>query len=446
MSSDGLVQPEAPSAGESLPDAVRRRVLELAAEALGELPPARVPAALVGVRRFAPARRASAGATPLANALERDDAFRSEVALVVRQADPVLAEALDGGQVPATADPVQVAAASYLLRQDGWQQVLQTSCQQVRQRVAQSLAQQDTRELVRLREELARALADVDALRAEGERRAADLGQELDDVRRELRRHRSDADRARAEARAAQAAAAERTAAADREVELAQRRAERAEADQASAREALEVLRRADREGRSLAGSRARLLLDTVVDAAIGLRRELGLPPADVLPADLVAAPESVEPGGGAVAARAREDDDPARLTELLLMPQAHLLVDGYNVTKAAYGELPLADQRARLVSGLSALAARTRAEVTCCFDGAVVEGRVAAPSARGVRVRFSAPGQTADELIRRLVRAEPSGRVVVVVSSDREVADGVRAAGARPVPSAALARLLARG
>ena len=46
----------------------------------------------------------------------------------------------------------------------------------------------------------------------------------------------------------------------------------------------------------------------------------------------------------------------------------------------------------------------------------------------------FSKPGETADELIRRLVRAEPPGRPVVVVSSDREVADGVRRSGARPV------------
>ena len=133
-------------------------------------------------------------------------------------------------------------------------------------------------------------------------------------------------------------------------------------------------------------------------------------------------------------------------LAELLSLPRAHLIVDGYNVTKSAYGDLPLADQRSRLVAGLSTLQARTRAEITCCFDGAVVEGRVTTPSARGVRVRFSAPGEIADELIRRLVRAEPEGRVVVVVSSDREVADGVRAAGARPVPSTALVRLLERG
>ena len=61
-------------------------------------------------------------------------------------------------------------------------------------------------------------------------------------------------------------------------------------------------------------------------------------------------------------------------------------------------------------------------------------------------RVLFSEAGTTADDLVRRLVRAEPPGRPVVVVSSDKEVASGVRAAGARPVPATALLRLLARG
>ena len=93
-----------------------------------------------------------------------------------------------------------------------------------------------------------------------------------------------------------------------------------------------------------------------------------------------------------------------------------------------------------------SHLAAQSGAEVTCCFDGAALEGRVPAAAARGVRVLFSRPGETADELIRRLVRAEPAGRAVCVVSSDREVADGVRRSGARPVSALALVRRLARG
>ena len=137
--------------------------------------------------------------------------------------------------------------------------------------------------------------------------------------------------------------------------------------------------------------------------------------------------------------------DDVLNWVSLRNLPQVHLIVDGYNVTKTGFPDLPLEAQRARLVNGLAALAAQSGAEVTCCFDGAEVGGRVSAPSARGVRVLFSQPGQTADELIRRLVRAEPAGRAVVVVSADREVADGVRRHGARPVAAMALVRRLDR-
>jgi predicted RNA-binding protein with PIN domain len=121
-------------------------------------------------------------------------------------------------------------------------------------------------------------------------------------------------------------------------------------------------------------------------------------------------------------------------------------VVDGYNVTKAGYGTLSLEAQRNRLLAGLSGLAAQTGAEMTAVFDGAVRDSPVATAAPRGVRLLFSAPGQIADDLIRELVRAEPVGRPVVVVSSDREVADSVRAMGARPVGSAALLRRLARG
>jgi predicted RNA-binding protein with PIN domain len=147
----------------------------------------------------------------------------------------------------------------------------------------------------------------------------------------------------------------------------------------------------------------------------------------------------------GAQSERALLPEDPAIFDQLLALPQVHLVVDGYNVTKTAYPDLPLETQRSRLVRGLAALAARSGAEVTCCFDGATISGRVPSASGRGVRVLFSKPGETADELIRRLVRAEPAGRPVVVVSSDREVADGVRRAGGRPVAAVALVRRLDR-
>jgi predicted RNA-binding protein with PIN domain len=59
--------------------------------------------------------------------------------------------------------------------------------------------------------------------------------------------------------------------------------------------------------------------------------------------------------------------------------------------------------------------------------------------------VLFSHKGETADDLIRRLVRAEPAGRPIVVISSDKEVADGVRRHGAYPLGSLTLLRRLAR-
>ena len=53
-----------------------------------------------------------------------------------------------------------------------------------------------------------------------------------------------------------------------------------------------------------------------------------------------------------------RDADDPALLEQLLSVPQVHLIVDGYNVTKSGYGELPLEDpadppgDRARIAGG----------------------------------------------------------------------------------------------
>jgi predicted RNA-binding protein with PIN domain len=104
-------------------------------------------------------------------------------------------------------------------------------------------------------------------------------------------------------------------------------------------------------------------------------------------------------------------------------------------VTKTGYGSLPLADQRSRLVGSLAALAGRVGVEATVAFDGA--QRPPTQPQApRAVRVLFSAVGETADDLIRRLVAAEPRGRPVVVVSTDQEVVADVLRAGGWTVPA----------
>jgi predicted RNA-binding protein with PIN domain len=434
----------------ALPPRVRAALADLAADVLGGLDEASTPSALARVRLFAPARRARAGAGPLEAAIERDGAFRSRVATAWRAAHPEVAAALDAGDVPGAvvwavvgaeqgADVDQLLVGLVLVRPDGWDAAVRELVAEVR-REDDERARRDLEESagVRLRgleRELEKLRGELTAAREQ----TAATGEQLSAARRELRRLRADADRARAAARAAQLEAETQRVRADRAVSDAEQELARERDRGRAAAERAEQALRAGREGRSLADARLRLLLDTVVEAAAGLRRELALPPVDVRPADLVSAAAAVPAAGGPVV------DDPAVLADLLAMPQAHLVVDGYNVTKSAYGTLPLVDQRRRLVESLGALAARTGAEVTCVFDGADVAARPTA-RVRGVRVLFSAAGTTADELVRSLVRAEPAGRVVVVVSSDNEVAGGVRALGARPVPSAALVRLLGRG
>ncbi|MGH3098931.1 MAG: NYN domain-containing protein, partial [Streptosporangiales bacterium] len=202
--------------------------------------------------------------------------------------------------------------------------------------------------------------------------------------------------------------------------------------------------RRSARKERAQDTARLAVLVDALVSAAQGVRRELALPTVGDRPADAVAGRYGLEPGEPVPAMS--QEGGPEVIDRLLGVPYAHLIVDGYNVTKTGWPELTLETQRSRLLAGLARLAAQGLGEVTCVFDGSDVRGRVPAATARGVRVLFSRPGVTADDLIAELVAAEPPGRRLVVVSSDREVADRARHAGAYPVPSMALVHRITSG
>ncbi|WP_411140682.1 NYN domain-containing protein [Streptomyces sp. x-80] len=428
-----------------LPEGVRRRVVALTAEAFGGLTVAELPPPLRQYARFTPTRRAKFAGNAMAAALESDAVFRQRIAGKLREAQPELAEALEHGTPPAAADPLDVAAAAYVLRPEGWVKLVAAAGEEAQRVRAERAGEEAERELARLREELAQARTDA---RTESDRSRADLDavrKENESLQRKLRSALSDVKRGEAAVRKAVAALEAARAQAATEKTAADSELRRLKARIAEAEAALETSRRAVREGRSVEDMRLRLLLDTVLDAAQGLRRELALPPANVHPADTV---EAVVPGRMTprdIATRALSEMDPALLDQLLALPQAHLVVDGYNVTKTGYPTMPLDKQRLRLLGGLAVLAAQTGAEMTCVFDGAELAAPVLLAPPRGVRVLFSKPGVTADELIRQLVRAEPPGRPVVVVSTDREVADGVAKAGARPVASALLLKRLAR-
>ncbi|WP_405618947.1 NYN domain-containing protein [Streptomyces sp. NBC_01511] len=428
-----------------LPEGVRRRVVALVSDAFGGLTVTELPAQLRQYARFTPSRRARFAGNAMAAALESDPVFRQRIGERFAQADPELAAAVESGAPPPAADPVDVAAAAYVLRPVGWVKLVAAAGEEVQRADAERVEEENRRELERLREELTQARAstkaetdrlrtELDAARREAESAHRKLRGALSDVKRgeaALRRTAAEVETARAEAAA--------------QVSAAESETRRLKARLTEAESAVEAGRRAAREGRSVGDMRLRLLLDTVLESAQGLRRELALPPAAAHPADLV---DAVEPGRMSpkdIAARALSDMDPALLDQLLALPQAHLVVDGYNVTKTGYPTMPLEKQRLRLLGGLAMLAAQSGAEMTCVFDGAELAAPVLLAPPRGVRVLFSKPGVTADELIRQLVRAEPPGRPVVVVSTDREVADGVARAGARPVASALLLKRLSR-
>lgn len=437
-----------PALDRPLPEGVRHRVVALAADAFGGFTYPELPVSLRPYARFTPSRRVKYAATALAAALESDAGFRQKVGARLRESQPELTGALDAGTPPPAADPLDVAAAAYLLRPTGWAKLVATAGEEAQRADAERADEETLREVARLREE-------VDALHAHARAEAGRARAELDAVRKEsdalhrkLRAAQSDVKRAEAARRKLQTEVDEVRASAAHERAAADSEARRLRTRLTEAESAVEAGRRTAREGRGVADVRLRLLLDTVLDAASGLRRELALPPRDTMPVRPADTVDAVAPGQFSardIATRALSETDPALLDQLLALPQAHLVVDGYNVTKTGYPSLPLEKQRLRLLGGLAALAAQSRAEVTCVFDGADLDMPVLLAPPRGVRVLFSKAGETADELIRRLVRAEPPGRQIVVVSADREIADGVAKAGARPVASTLLLRRLAR-
>ena len=409
---------------DELPERLRQRVVHLVAEALPVVAP--VPPSLKRVAAFAPARRARLGGATIRDVLAADEEFRGRVGTQV------------AARVPGT-DGLDAAAVAWLLRDEGWRDVVADAVRQ--------LAERDD-ERARSGAEVERLRAQVASLQDEAKVQRADVEAPLEQARADntlLRRRlgetraalrAAETDRDRATHELAEALRRESSAAAAAEAE---RRRLQSRVDELTAE--LAVARRDVRSGRDAATVRARYLLDTVVEAAAGLRRELALPTVEGAPGD------GVEEGLGATDA-ARSTSNPvgsAALEQLLALPRARLVVDGYNVTKRAWGTATLEAQRSRLVAALGPLVARTGAETTVVFDAAESTTRSAVPAPRGVKVVFSPWGVIADDVIRALVEAEPAGRVVVVVSDDQEVARDVRRSGARAVSADSLLALVDR-
>lgn len=468
-----------------LPPRVRRYVLDLAAEYLGAAADHDLPAALRHLRTFTPPRRARLGARLLEAQLDSGGPFRAAVANWLRTQYPDLAaavlaeatrDAATGSQRPAAADPAvgprPEASADALTAVAVLLGAPLPSPEAPTGGVSPARARRSP-ELPDAPDAPAGAagrLGGPDPARrpagvAAQEAELADLRRELDRVRGQVRQARAECAReqqhrrteagrlhdARAEilqlrARLADLEAQSRDRQRELERELRSLRHQLARAEESRA-----WGRRAQREAQASEQVRLRILLDTLSGAVRGLARELALPASDgSRPADRIAAQlaaEALADPFAALAPRGLLPDDPAALDEVLAVPGVHVIVDGYNVTKAGYPNLALEDQRSRVLTGLAGLAAQTAAEITCVFDGGNrPTGTRPVSRVRGVRVLFSEPGHIADDLIVALVRAEPPGRPVVVVTADREVIEASQRSGARAVPSTALLARLERG
>ncbi len=410
-----------------LPDLVRQRVVALAAGSLPDVP--RLPASVRRVATFAPARRARLGGRAIAEALA-DDGFRDRlgVQLAARPA-------------PAPDDPAGLAAWAWLLRPEGWEAAL---ADEVR-RVADEPARPDTAELDRLQTRLA------DADQAAREQRAAhrvqveELKTENTTLRRKLgeartaeRGSRAVVETATRDLEAGRAASDSRAAALEKDNRRLRAQVERLESE-------LSRLRSDARVERDRATLRARVLMETVLDAASGLQRELALPQVGGEPADLVEADVAGAGTRTTSAAGALGPASPALLEQFLAMPRARLIIDGYNVSKSAWPTSTLEAQRIRLLTSLAPLVARTGASTTVVFDAAETDHRPPVVAPRGVKVLYSPRGVIADDVIRDLVAVEPEGRVVVVVTADRELGTDVARSGARVASPVALLEVVAR-
>src|SRR6266568_185478 len=91
-----------------LPDAVRSRLAEIAADAVAEIPAVDIPQPVRPVARFAPAKRARLGAAPLLAGLRGFPAFRTAVTEWAREHRPTVLDLT-------AADPAAAAVAALLL-------------------------------------------------------------------------------------------------------------------------------------------------------------------------------------------------------------------------------------------------------------------------------------------------------------------------------------------
>jgi len=477
-------QREAPPSVEvvPVPELLLKPLLDAAGRTLTRLDAGDIPAVLRQVAGFDPKHLTTSGAArqQLRRAIDVDETFRERVVERFLQKAEVAA-ALETWSVDDALQRVEEAAERsdlpllasvlYAARPEGWAFGLGAVCAiSARQRTEKE--HDDDVKAAELRvssfDEARRRAEDArDAARAEAER----LEEQLRDERRSRREREErsaeeaeEADRRRLDA---EAVAERARASVDAAAARLTRETERARVAEQSVRELRTELD--DRAADALAPQPVPLTKDEVemlaaaadearhlIAALDGLTlRAREVAPADSEPVDPEVVP-ATEPSAlptsetelprrtRALCPPGMRTDTPEALDAMLRTRGVVLIVDGYNVSMAGWGDATPLDQRERLIGALERLHLRVRCDVVVVFDGADVEGII--PSRRsGVRVLFSADGEEADPVVVREVEARPRRVPVVVVSSDQWVHEHAEAQGATVVPSAVLLDVIRR-
>jgi predicted RNA-binding protein with PIN domain len=103
-----------------------------------------------------------------------------------------------------------------------------------------------------------------------------------------------------------------------------------------------------------------------------------------------------------------------------------HILIDGYNLIRnfpplARVEKADFSQGREKLLDWLSQYRRKIPNPITVVFDGgkgdALAEGR---DIYKGIKILYSSQGQTADDIIKRLVKKD--GEKLLVVTSDQEL------------------------
>ena len=368
-------------------------------------------------RHFGAARVPTAALPGLVRAIDRDDSFRSKIAV---------------GALPELVDEI---GRLWLSRPDGWADEAAQLAEAADRDAAESDAAKELKraerrrdaaerasvrtraELVALQTALDEREAGIDELRAD----VAKLVDEAEGLRAELIDTRNEARHARDRAQSAAAKLADAEAARD-EAERSRGAAEEVRDDVLADRAALAAerseLARLAAQAESLAEQLAALSAPTDSGRPAPLRRKALPMPGGVM-------------------------GDSGAAADYLMRSGASVLIDGYNVAKLAWPRLDLEGQRVVLLDAVENLARRYGSDITVVFDGADVVG-ARADQRRVARVVYSPADVIADDVIRDEVRRLPATRQVVVVTDDREIVTDVRSMGANTMGSAQLLTLIA--